>query len=256
MLDPEKFAAALVLVWFAALALVCRTVESDPKALAMARAMDPDLYKFPAVAFATAMFLGMVDAASGFAGNKSKKLAIIPFAQNAIACSAYITFAWPDAWFSSPVLLDFGGRLLRPTHLLEWAFTTPAMLFLLGQMCEVAPGKLASYMAAAVLNIAFGFLASWCHAPVLVVLFVTIAFGFFFWVQHGFWSMYQSNIVKAAKAGDEVLKYSIVWVRALTLVLWNVFGVLWLLGAANLVSVETNEILLSVADFVTKSQQV
>ena len=108
-----------------------------------------------------------------------------------VACTAFLSFAYPDSFLGSPVILDGFGRLLRPVHLLEWAFTTPAMVFLLGQTCDIPEEKLHFYMAATFFNIVFGFLASWVHSTWLMVLYITLAFACFGWVVHGFWHMYQ-----------------------------------------------------------------
>jgi len=187
----ECFSAIITLLWFAALAVVNSTVASDPAAVALAEPLDSRLYEFPAVAFSTSMFLSLIDTMSGNSGNRRKKLAVIPFVQNTIAVTTFLGFAYPNSFLGSPVLLDFNGRLLRPTHMLEWSFTTPAMVFLVGQTCEITPGKLATFMAATVANIMLGFMASWCHTKVLVFLCIVVSFLCFGYVQHGFCSMYK-----------------------------------------------------------------
>ena len=112
--DRHEIIAGTVFVgWFATLTLVNSFVKSDPRAVQQALLINPEVYKFPAVAFATAMFLGLIDSLSGLAGNKSKQLAIIPFVQNMVACTAFLSFAYPDSFLGSPVILDGFGRLLR-----------------------------------------------------------------------------------------------------------------------------------------------
>ena len=110
--------------------LLCQ-LEDDPRAADLEK-IAPRTYEWPAAAFITASVLEAVG--MYFSSNHRKsKLQIMPFCTNAIAGTAALSFAFGF----SPTMIDFNGRRLMPARYLEWSFTTPSLLFLIGQTCDV-----------------------------------------------------------------------------------------------------------------------
>ena len=233
----KAYAVTSVTLYMITSALLHALVTSDPAALAIARTINPDTYKWPAVGFFTAVLfecLGWYFSSN----NERQKLVPVPMSTMLIAGVA----CWSFTHEGSPVLLTgLSGRMFRPGRWLEWSFTTPSLIFVIGQTCAISNREVLRFMAQDCAMILGGWLATYSRSMPLVALAFAVSVGNFACVMKGIWEMFELSIKECHDrdgAQDEIRK-----LRLWTMCIWPLFPAIWCAAAAGLVAPQTEEVL-------------
>jgi len=243
------FASTVLVLYLTSFFLLWALVPSDPAALAIAATIDYRTYEWPALGFLTALCFELIGWV--FSTNKLREqLMPVPLSTMFIAGTAAVSFRTGI----SPVLLDFNGRLLRPCRYLEWSFTTPSLLFLIGQTCSVSNRDLVGFIVADWFMIVTGFFSSWCTNLAWIWFWIIVSFLTFFWALRGIWVMFELAIGECDErdaAVDNIRR-----LRAVSFVIWWGFAVVWVLAALSpndeLVTAQTEEWMWSFCDIFAK----
>mmetsp|Transcript_37013 Transcript_37013/g.109094 ORF Transcript_37013/g.109094 Transcript_37013/m.109094 type:complete len:615 (-) Transcript_37013:439-2283(-) len=139
-----------------------------------------------------------------------------------------------------------GVNLLR---YVMWAFTTPAMIYLISLMSDSSTAQILLAIAADIVMIVSGLLGSVLQSVPLSAFCMLVSFAMFPYVMSMQWVMFQSAISATINCTNE---RSLRMLRIFTLSFWFSFPIIWLAGAAGLLSPATEEAMWTVSDFCGK----
>ena len=146
--------------------------------------------------------------------------------------------------------IDGGGHTVYVVRYVDWLLTTPInvlYLALLAQASRETTGKLVGLQA---LTIVFGFAGAVTSGAIAYALFALGAAAF-----AGVVYLLYNDVADAAVASLSDVEVSLYrTLRNFVVVLWSVYPVVWLLGAAGvgLMDVETASLVIVYLDVVTK----
>jgi len=160
-----------------------------------------------------------------------------------IASAAYVVMA---LGFGSIVV---GGDELLVVRYLDWLFTTPLLVLYLGLLCRPGRRVLAGAIVADVVVIATGVAADLLSGVAAAAAFVvsTAAFGALLY-------MLVRTLPARATTGS-VSSVTFTKLRNLTVVLWSLYPVVWLLTASGLglLNPATENMVVVYLDFISKA---
>ena len=142
------------------------------------------------------------------------------------------------------------GHTVFVTRYVDWLLTTPINVLYLGLLANAARDDIAKLVGLQALTIVFGFVGAVLPSPASYALFALGALAF-----AGVVSLLYRDVADAAAASLHDVEVSLYrTLRNFVVVLWMVYPVVWLLGAAGigLMDVETSSLVISYLDVVTK----
>jgi len=146
--------------------------------------------------------------------------------------------------------VDGGGHTVYVVRYVDWLLTTPINVLYLGLLAHATRSDLGKLVGLQALTIVAGFGGAVASSPVSYVLFAVgaAAFGGVVYL------LYNDVAASAAAALSDVEASLYRTLRNFVVVLWSVYPVVWLLGAAGvgLMDVETASLVIVYLDVVTK----
>jgi len=146
--------------------------------------------------------------------------------------------------------VDGGGHTVYVIRYVDWLLTTPINVLYLGLLARADRETIAKLVGLQALTIVLGFAGAVASAPVSYVLFAIGAVGFV-----GVCYLLYGSVADAAASSLSDVEESLYrTLRNFVVVLWSVYPVVWLLGAAGigLMYVETASLVIVYLDVVTK----
>eukprot|EP00899_Mesostigma_viride_P025938 jgi/Mesvir1/6529/Mv16792-RA.1 len=174
------------------------------------------------------------------------------------ALSFYLCYVHFCAFFSYylltvpgflPVTIKHNGRGLVLGRYVEWAHTSPVLVLLCGKMAVSSQKMVVVTFALNWAMLVLGLFGELFPMPWMLYFYLASVFCLFL-VSKNLWWMFES----AMREDTLNLNRNIVRVtRLLCLVLWWMFGVVWVVAQMNAISMETEEVLYQVLDLATKA---
>ena len=146
--------------------------------------------------------------------------------------------------------VDGGGHTVYAVRYVDWLLTTPINVLYLGLLAHATRADIGKLVGLQTLTIVFGFAGALAGGSVAYALFAlgAVAFAGVVYLLYG-------TIADAAVASLSDVEASLYrTLRNFVVVLWSVYPVVWLLGAAGvgLMDVETASLVIVYLDVVTK----
>jgi len=146
--------------------------------------------------------------------------------------------------------VDGGGHTVYVVRYIDWLLTTPINVLYLGLLAHANRRTIGKLVTLQALTIVFGFAGAVASPPVSYVLFAlgTAAFAGVVSLLYG--AVADAAVVALSDVGASLYRT----LRNFVVVLWSVYPVVWLLGAAGLgvMDVETASLVIVYLDVVTK----
>lgn len=198
----------------------------------------------------TWFWLGAIGMAAGTAvfvwggiveGEETVKYYATLTAISGIAAVAYLLMALEIGW----TVVD--GRTVFIPRYIDWLLTTPLLLLYLAMLVEADRLTIGKLIAANVVMIVAGMVAALLSGPERFGLFMLGAIAFLVVVYY----LIGPLTDRASGRATESLYYSL---RNLTVVLWAVYPVIWLLGppGLDLMTELVDVVLITYLDLITK----
>jgi bacteriorhodopsin len=165
---------------------------------------------------------------------------------------AFATYAAHSAGYTPALQTVTPGDLMEPFRFLQWSFTTPMLIVVLGCIAgdgPVARGLLFRALAADMLMIALAFGERYAAGALRGVLFW--GGGAFFWVTMRAMQRLFTLAAAAASAPEDAQSLRTLWRH--TLVCWCCFPLVRALRIGGAVGPNAEEILFAVADIAAKT---
>ncbi|WP_262176349.1 bacteriorhodopsin [Haloarcula laminariae] len=146
--------------------------------------------------------------------------------------------------------LDGGGHTVYVVRYVDWLLTTPINVLYLGLLAQADRGTIGKLVGLQALTIVFGFAGAMASGALSYALFAVGAVAF-----AGVVYLLYGDVADSAVAALSDVEGSLYrTLRNFVVVLWSVYPVVWLLGAAGigLMDVETASLVIVYLDVVTK----
>ncbi|KAF6251826.1 hypothetical protein COO60DRAFT_581296 [Scenedesmus sp. NREL 46B-D3] len=147
------------------------------------------------------------------------------------------------------LVLGHNGRFFVPLRYVQWMHTTPTMILLMSMMSDMSPWRVTAAVGGDLVMVLAGLGASWTSG-VLQVLLLLVSFAGFAVVVRAIMDMFLSAMAESTTDGTS--RQLLGRMLALTLVVWSLFPLVWLLGQAGLVSLTMEQVLWGAADYGAK----
>lgn len=160
-----------------------------------------------------------------------------------IAMVAYATMAMKIGW------IDVGGRMVFAPRYIDWILTTPLLLLFLGLLAGSSRRELGFVIGANTVVMGLGFAAALLAGTGRFVLFGVASVAYV-----GVLYALLGPMTARANARGAGIRSLFTSLRNLTVVLWTVYPLVWLLGQAGfaLLTLSVDVMLLTYLDLLTK----
>jgi len=196
------------------------------------------------IAFVVSTFIDVCGAVFTIHRAKRRMCLILVFI-NGVSCFTYIAII--SGW--APVHADFNTRGLYAARYLQWSFTTPSLIFLIGQIARTQTPTLVQIIGFDWLMIVSGFLSSYCTSMLWIMVWGFVSFATFVPVMFGLWRMHDEAIDTAMHPDDEK---TLALLQRITATIWSLFPIVWLLSSLALIDPLTAELLICMCDCSAK----
>ncbi|AEH37065.1 bacteriorhodopsin [Halopiger xanaduensis] len=160
-----------------------------------------------------------------------------------IATAAYVTMAMGYGW------LSVDGRTVFAPRYVDWILTTPLLLLYLGWLADINRSRLGLVVGVNTLVMAGGFAGALLTGPVRFALFGVAAVAYV-----GLLYLILQPMTARANEQADAIRSLFTGLRNLTVILWSVYPVIWLLGTAGfgLLTLPVDVMLTTYLDLLTK----
>ena len=160
-----------------------------------------------------------------------------------IATGAYATMALGYGW------LEIGERTVFAPRYVDWLLTTPLLLLFLGWLADIDRRRLGWIVGINTVVMGGGFAAALLTGPVRFALFALAAVAYVALLY-----LLLSPMTERANERTDGVRSLFVSLRNLTVVLWSVYPIVWLLGPAGfgLLTLSVDVMLTTYLDLLTK----
>ena len=160
-----------------------------------------------------------------------------------IATGAYATMALGYGW------LAVGDRTVFAPRYLDWLLTTPLLLLFLGWLADIGRRRLVRVIGINTVVMGGGFAAALLTGPVRFALFGLAAVAYVALLY-----LILSPMTDRASERADGVRSLFLSLRNLTVVLWSVYPIIWLLGPVGfgLLTLSVDVMLTTYLDLLTK----
>ena len=146
--------------------------------------------------------------------------------------------------------VDGGGHTVYVVRYVDWLLTTPINVLYLGLLAQASRETIGKLVGLQALTIVFGFAGAMASGGLAYALFALGAVAFAGVVSLLYGDVADAAVVALSDVGASLYRT----LRNFVVVLWSVYPVVWLLGAAGLgvMDVETASLVIVYLDVVTK----
>jgi len=146
--------------------------------------------------------------------------------------------------------VDGGGHTVYVVRYVDWLLTTPINVLYLGLLAQASRETIGKLVGLQALTIVFGFAGAMASGVLAYALFALGAVAFAGVVSLLYGDVADAAVVALSDVGASLYRT----LRNFVVVLWSVYPVVWLLGAAGvgLMDVETASLVIVYLDVVTK----
>ncbi|KAG2448553.1 hypothetical protein HYH02_006444 [Chlamydomonas schloesseri] len=145
---------------------------------------------------------------------------------------------------------SIGDRAFVPLRYVQWAHSTPSMIYMVALLAEVRGWKLLLPVLCDVTMVVTG-LAACCTVGLTKAFFALVSFATFAVVLRCMYDMFDKTLRSGDVAADQ--RGTLRAVRALLLALWSAFPLVWLAADWRLVSPQVEAVAWGVCDYLGKA---
>lgn len=160
-----------------------------------------------------------------------------------IAAVAYAMMALEVGW------IPVGGDTVFAPRYVDWILTTPLLLYFLALLAGSDVRQVGLVVGVNTVVMVLGFAAALLEGAVGYVLFVVAGIAYL-----GLLSLLLGSMTEAAAQQDQGVQALFTSLRNLTVVLWSVYPIIWLLGPPGVgaISPTVDVMLITYLDLLTK----